>query len=746
MLEPISALAAFAAVLAPASLTGNVAIDMVERGLIAGTVTFVGAHGRRRTWILVGGLVALPAAGLSMLLALVGLAIAVASTTQTRRSRRIGGLAIGCYVNAVFWYPPHELPWGVAIGVLAMAALLVSGAPNLRRSRRRTLKVASLAAATLVVVASALAAVAVLLAAGNVRSGSDDAKAALESARDGDAEAAASSLASAGAAFDDAAAHLDGLLAVPAQVVPGLAQQVDAVQVTVEQGRSITAAGDDLVRTADYDRLQYQGRLDLEQVTDLIGPTERADLALAEADDALAELQDGSLLPPLRTGIEQFAAKIDQARSDTEIARALITTAPQLFGKGAERRYLVIFTTPAELRGAGGFIGSYAELRAVDGEVELVRSGRIDDLIEAAPRGSRTLSGPDDYVDRYGQFQPQDFLQDATLSPHFPSSAQVIAELYPQSGGSEVDGVIGVDPTGLAALLELTGPVLVEGLDEALTADNAVDLLTRRQYLELGTRAERGEILAGATRSTFDKLVSSSLPSPRTLADTLSPAARGGHLRMWSRVPTEQALFEQLGADGSLTIPEGADGFSVVQRNVGNNKIDAYLRRSITYDATVDAATGALESTMRIELTNDLPDGVQLPPAVVDNTRAAPPGTNVTVVTIHTPHTVIDATLDGAPIVLGPGSERGLSAWDTPDLLIPPGATIVLEVHLEGGVDVSDGYHLRVLPQPVANADQLTATLEIHGGVDAETGEHLVDTFGPAELVEPVSVTVPIRR
>ena len=51
------------------------------------------------------------------------------------------------------------------------------------------------------------------------------------------------------------------------------------------------------------------------------------------------------------------------------------------------------------------------------------------------------------------------------------------------------------------------------------------------------------------------------------------------------------------------------------------------------------------------------------------------------------------------------------------------------------------------------NADQLrqwvgsgAATLEIHGGVDAETGEHAVDTFGPAELVEPVSVTVPIRR
>lgn len=744
--EALAVAAGIAAVVAPASLTGLDAVDAVQRGVVATLVTFVGAHGRRRTWLLAGALAATPSGGLSMLLVLIGLAVAVASTFRDLRSRRFGAVAVGCYVNAIFWYPPHDPPWGVAVGIAVLIVLIASGVPNLRSHRRRAVQVVAAGTAAFVVVACVLVGVAMLLAGASVASGGDAAKAALEAARDGDGETADRALTDAGADFEQAAGHLDGFLALPAQVVPGVAQQLQAVRTTVDQGRAIADAGNDLVRTADYDRLQYDGRLDLDQVAALVEPTERADRTLEQADAELAALQEGTLLPPLRDGIEQFADKIEQARRDTEVARALVTTAPQLFAAGTERHYLIIFLTPAELRGAGGFIGSYAELRAIDGEVDLVRSGRIDDLIEAAPVGSRTISGPEDYLARYGRFRPADFVQDVTFSPHFPSSASVIAELYPQSGGRPVDGVIGVDPTGIAALLELTGPVEVDGLPEPLTAEDAADLLTRRQYLELGTRAERGEILEAATRATFDELVSSSLPTPRRLADVLSPAARGGHLRMWSPIADEQDLFEQLGADGSLTFPENGDGFSVVQRNVGNNKIDAYLRRSLTYDATIDARTGDLAATLRIELTNEVPVGVDLPPGVADNTRAAPTLTNVTVVTIHTPHQVRRATLDGEELLLGPDRERGYPAWDTPDLLIGPGETVVLEVEMTGALDLRDGYDLRILPQPVANPDELRAHLEIIGGRTADTGERTLDLVDPGPMLAPVERTVELRR
>jgi len=183
----------------------------------------------------------------------------------------------------------------------------------------------------------------------------------------------------------------------------------------------------------------------------------------------------------------------------------------------------------------------------------------------------------------------------------------VLSQLYPQSGGRKVDGVISVDPTGLAALLQLTGKVTVAGLPQPLTAANAVDVLTRSQYLDLPDEAARGEILTEATRVTFKQLTEGSLPAPRRISEALSPAARAGHLRLWSPRAAEQALFTGFGADGSLAIPTGQDGFSLIQQNVGNNKLDAYLHRTITYRSTVDARTGALHATVRVVLTNSVP-------------------------------------------------------------------------------------------------------------------------------------------
>jgi hypothetical protein len=739
--EIFSALAAIAAIFAPASLTGDRVLDAIERALIAGFVTYIGAHGRRWMWLAAAVAVVIPARGASLALALAALATLAACAIPRRRPRAWGAVGLGLMVNAVLWYPSEVAPWGTLVGIAAMALVVASGFPHLRSSRRRAAASILIGATALVVLAGIGALVAVGLSYREVQAGGSSARQALNSARDGDADAATTSLDAAQVSFDAAASRLSGPLAAPAALVPGLAQQVGAVQTTVDQGRTITAVADDLVATADYDRLQYDRRLDLTQVEALAAPTARADAALGAARRELADVQESWLIPPLQDRVDQFADDIDQARTDTALAADILEHAPTLFGADGPRRYLIVFVTPAELRGAGGFIGSYAELEIDDGKATLTRSGRIDDLLEAPGAEGRVLTGPEDYLARYGRFNPAQFPQDVTYSPHFPSDADVIAQLYPQAGGSKVDGVIAVDPKGLAALLSLTGPVTVDGLDEPLTADNAVELLTRTQYLDLGDRAARGEILAAATKATFEKLVDSALPAPRRLADALSPAARGGHLRLWSPDPGEQALFERLGADGSLVLPAGADGFSVIQQNAGNNKIDAYLRRTIRYEPTVDVDTGALTAKLTIEMTNGVPFAV-LPPAVGGNTRGAPDGTNLTTLTVFTRNVVTKATLDGKPLTMGPGSERGLNAWDTPQFSIPPGATVTLEIELEGGLDLSRGYRLRVLPQPVANPDVFAGTLRVRNGTVAGTGERSEELFDGEPLEAPTAVRV----
>lgn len=743
--DVFSALAGVAAMFAPAALTGVGPIDAVERAVLATFVSYVGAHGRRWTWLAAAAVVCVPARGTSLLIALAALIILTGAAWPKKRSRVWGAIGLGTMVNAILWYPSDTRPAAIVLAIAAMGLVVWSGIKYLRPTKRRAARIGLLVAAGFVAVAFLLAGVAMVLAYGQVRSGGNAARDALEGARDGNAEAARTNLSEATSAFETASSRVSGPLTYPALLVPVLSQQVQAVATTVDQGRHISGTADDLVATADYDRLQYDGRLDLEQVRALAEPTARADQALADADAELRGLDGAWLLPPLRDRIDEFSADIDQARRDTAVASKLLKVTPGLFGADGERRYLVVFQTPAELRGSGGFIGSYAELVAKDGKVTLERSGRIADLIFGPNQGKRTISGPADYLRRYGRFHPGEFIQDATLSPDFPSVGQVLAELYPQVGGSEVDGVIAVDPSGLAALLELTGPVDVEGLDEPLSADNAVEVLTRQQYIDLPNEAQRGEILTEATRVTFEQLISSALPAPRTLAETLSPAARSGHLRLWSPDPTEQAVFEQLGATGDLKTPTGSDGLSIVQQNTGNNKLDAYLHRTITYLPTVDAETGKLTAELRIELHNDVPS-VDLPDPVVGNSRGLPVGTNLTWLTIFTPNVVTSATIDGEPAQLGPSRERKLNAFDTQLLQIPPGGEVVIVVKLAGGVDLTHGYGLTILPQPVANPDQFTSTLSITNGTDPRTGSPEVQLVEGEPLTAPTRFRVPIDR
>ena len=130
---------------------------------------------------------------------------------------------------------------------------------------------------------------------------------------------------------------------------------------------------------------------------------------------------------------------------------------------------------------------------------------------------------PEDYLTRYGRFQPGRFFQDLTVSPDLPSVAAAVAQIYRQTQGGTLDGVLVVDPFALAALLQFTGPIKVDGFEQRLTAANAADVLVKGQYAELAETDVRERFLEQAARATFTALVHGSLPGPRKVAEVLGP-------------------------------------------------------------------------------------------------------------------------------------------------------------------------------------------------------------------------------
>src|SRR5439155_16931620 len=231
----------------------------------------------------------------------------------------------------------------------------------------------------------------------------------------------------------------------------------------------------------------------------------------------------------------------------------------------------------------GGVIGNFAELGASDGHVTLNRLGRSHDIHQ--PSGGWHIDDAPDYLNRYSPFSPEDYFQNSTASPDFPTAARVIRQLYHQSGGPVVDGVISLDPIGLAAILGAIGPVKVPSWPEPLTGDNAAQVLLHDQYKTYDT-PERIDFLGEVTDQVWIRLTTGNYSLPR-LAHAVSSALTDTHVMVVSLHDEEAKALTGLGTSGEVP-PVRGDFLGVVTQNAGGNKIDYFLRRSVKYQTTID--------------------------------------------------------------------------------------------------------------------------------------------------------------
>lgn len=733
-----AAIAGVVALVSPAEpVAVGVASALIKAAFAAG-ITLAASRARRWTWLVMGGLAVVGSTQpLWLGFAAAGVVVALAATFLDRR-RLPGAVSAALTIQALLHLPDHEVGAGTAALVLvAVAPVLISAyLVSPRRVRRRIHRVVLVAVGVLVL-AGGLLALTSLLAYSSATRAAAKAKDGLEAVRNGNTADAAKLLGDSSTLFEQAHSYFAAPWAKPLLVVPVVSQQAQALETMTAEGARVSERAAVTARQVDYEGLKYQdGKIDLDRVRAAREPLARTADDLAAATAALDAVRSPWLVAPVAAKIDEFDRELRKVQPAAATAASAAREAPAVLGGDGPRRYFVAFTTPAEERGLGGFMGSWAILTADNGEVEMTLSGRASDLNTAG--GTRDLTGPDDYLQRYQRFRPQDFIQDVTFSPDLPTVAEVVRQLYPQRTGPNVDGgpidgVLVVDPYGLAALLELTGPVRVEGLDEPLTSKNAVDVLLRRQYLDFATNAERRDALDAAGRSTFEKLVSGSLPAPGKVADTLGPAVTDKHIMFRTFADSENDLFRRVGADGAFPRPDGQDLLAIRTQNKGNNKADIFLKRKIEYRPVYDPATGALEAKVRVTLTNESPTS-GLPEAFLgSNDQGLPPGTNQMFFSIYSPLGLRKGSIDGQEQGFELQKELGWSVYSR-YLTIPPGGSTEVVLDLFGSVDAVT-YRLDMSAQPMANPDQVlveltpspgwavtTATATERGGFAAESG------------------------
>ncbi|MFQ5558845.1 MAG: DUF4012 domain-containing protein, partial [Acidimicrobiales bacterium] len=540
-----------------------------------------------------------------------------------------------------------------------------------------------------------------------VRAGAASARAGIDAAADGDNEGPATYFDTAAAEFGSARRLLSGFWTLPARLVPVVGQHARASQVLASEGVSLATTAADTARTIDLDAVRLvDGAIDLDAIDQLAPVLDRTERAIERAATRIAEVRDPWLIPFVDERLADLADRLDGALPAARMAHLAAVEGPELLGADAPVRWLVALVTPAEARGLGGLLGSYATVTAADGVIEIESIGRNEDVNELLASIDPVLEGSDDYVSRWGPYRPQEFFQDVTMSPDLPDVAEVMASLYEQATGDHVDGVMVADPHVVGAILDLTGPITATGgVVRRLDSDNAVDYLLRGQYADFADdEVGRVVLLASIIESTFDALTSGRLPGPRGLAAELGPLIDQDRLGAWWAGGGRAAeLFAAAGLDGAFPRPDGSDLLAVVHQNSGQNKIDVFLRRSIRYE--IEHLDGRTRATVTVDLTNTAPR-TGLPDSVIgNNDQDLPTGTNAMLLSVYTALDVDGVLVDGVPANVRREREFGYEVATLP-LTIPAGRTVTLQVEVTGIVERSD--QLIVAQQPLVDDDRLT--------------------------------------
>lgn len=698
--------------------TGVEPADRAYAALVVGAVALAATRAKRWTWLVLTGVSATFAGTTwSMALGVLGIVVATAAAT-TRKRLPVAGAAVGALggLASLRIGDGGHAGASLVLGLLAVGPVLVSGYQGSHRTTKQQLRRGAAVAGALLVVALAGYAMAGLSARSPASLGADRLEDALALAREGDIDGARSRFDDAVDALDAASSSLDAPWALPARLVPGLGQNARTIEASLDVARRLTTEASEVVDLAGDDQLSIrEGQVDPAAFAALREPVAGLLDTVVDAQADLADLDSPWLLAPIDHRIDDVATELVDAHETADLAVDGVEALPVLLGAGGEQTYLVLFVTPVEAR-ATGFAGNFAELTMTNGALEMTRFGRLSELqdtLAVAP-----LDVDAEVLARYGRFGIETEWRSVTLSPDFPTVADVARQLYVHSGGPEVDGVLSVDPAGLAALLEFTGPITVAGIDEPLTTENAEQFLLLGQYQQLTDNPDRIDVLESLGRATFERLTTGDLPPPQRLGSVLGPVAEAGHLRFAAFDDVAGGFLARVGLDHPLP-PPTSDALAVTTTNAIGNKTDVFLHRHIEYDATWDAATGAVDATVRVTVRNDAP-GSGLPNSVIGNAFTGeeadqyPPGSNRMVLSVYSPLDLDTATLDGEPAAITNTSELGYQIYEVDVTLAPDGGTAAFELHLTGTLPPGD-LRLDLWHQPLANDDELDVAVEVRG-------------------------------
>ncbi len=535
-------------------------------------------------------------------------------------------------------------------------------------------------------------------------------QAARDLALDGDAAAARgpAERAARAASAADAAAHR--LPLTLAQALPVVGDDVSAVRSlarTVDDLAGVAMPGVlDAVETLEPESLvSPQGRVDVEAIARVAPGIVAADDAVQAARVRLAGLRGGDYDERVVDAVTRLQDAVDAVSGSTSGAASAAALLPAMLGADGPRDYLLLVQSNAELRATGGIPGAVLHLHAQAGLLTVVEqrgAGQIN-TADAAPVLALTPQEQEMFGDQLGVY-----IQDVTLTPHFPRAAELARAMWERATGTAVDGVLATDPVALGHLVERAGPVTTPD-GTRITGENAAQLLLNEVYLRITDPAQQDAFFAGAAAAVFDGLFAG---SPTSLLDGLAQSVDERRLLVWSAHDDEQARLAGTPLAGEVTGRDGESPVVGVYLNDGSGaKMSWYLDTTVAAAVERCEADGSRVVGVDLTLTNTGPAGGAGLPAYVVGEHLDTPGNVRTNYDLYAPAggTLESVEIDGTPEEIFESTylDLDVASWTTE---LAPGASTTIHATFTVPADLPG--ELRLSTTPTAH--------DVHPIVDAE--------------------------
>lgn len=379
---------------------------------------------------------------------------------------------------------------------------------------------------------------------------------------------------------------------------------LEAAKLLVESGKEATAVMQILGQTnfSPEGISGPEGASGKEVLTALESSTKVLHQKLSAADILLSPLNTQFLPAEMQNAIINIKSLVKDLSAQTSYLEKVGKLANSIMGR--DQAFLILLQNNNELRPTGGFIGTIAQGRFINGSISKLDIRSVYDLdgqLTEIVRPPEPMLAVNDRL----------YLRDSNWFANFSETSQLARTMYEKEGGETPEVVMAITPDLFVSLLEKTGPITLPTYKVTVSAKNFIETIQTSTSVAYDKSLNQPkQLLADLYPALIQRLSDISKDNPTTIMNILLDNLAKKNCVIHTTDSELQAIISDLKWAGDLTVTD-RDYLMINSANLSGTKTDRLIDRGAELSTTI-SKDGSVINTIKYTVTNNLPENADL--------------------------------------------------------------------------------------------------------------------------------------